>query len=111
MNLGQLIRQQRKLKGYTQEQLGNMIGVSKMAISKYERNIIDNIERKKIKELSKLLDIPIVKFLEAGDKNERITPEEFASEVKQLLDKTNNLNEQQKQHLISTLNFLCSDEK
>ncbi len=111
MNLGQLIRQQRKLKGYTQEQLGNMIGVSKMTISKYERNIIDNIERKKIKELSRILDIPIVKFLEENNDCKQITPNEFATEVKQLLSKTSNLNEQQKEHLISTLNFLCSDEK
>lgn len=111
MNLGQLIRQQRNLKGYTQEQLGNMIGVSKMAISKYERNIIDNIERKKIKDLSRILDIPIVKFLEEGNNCERITPDEFATEVIQLLDKTDNLSDQQKQHLISTLNFLRSEEK
>lgn len=113
MNIGQLIKQQRKLKGYTQEELGNIIGVSKMAISKYERNIIDNIERKKIISLSKVLNIPISAFLGniSNEYKEKITPSEFLVEVKSLLDKTENLTEQQKHHLISTLEFICSEKK
>lgn len=115
MNLGQLIRHKRKLKGYTQEQLGDIIGVSKMAISKYERNIVDNIERKKIVALSKELDIPIVNFLSEIDNDtktfEQITPSEFEEEVKLLLSKTTNMNEQMKQLLINTLEFICNEDK
>lgn len=114
MNLGQKIRMQRKLKKMTQEQLGNAIGVSKMAISKYERNIVDNMGRDKVMALSKILDIPIIDFLESSDETEnfgQVTPEEFANEVRQLLNKTNNLTEQQKQHLLNTLDFICNEEK
>ena len=114
MNIGQKLRQQRKLKKMTQEQLGRAIGVSKMTISKYERNIVDNMGRDKVIALSKLLDIPIIDFLESSDSNknfERITPEEFLFEVRSLLSKTTNLTEQEKEHLLSTINFICSENK
>lgn len=114
MNIGQKLRQQRKLKKMTQEQLGRAIGVSKMTISKYERNIVDNMGRDKVIALSKLLDIPIIDFLESSDSNknfERITPEEFLLEVRSLLSKTTNLTEQEKEHLLSTINFICSENK
>lgn len=113
MNIGQKIRQQRKLKKMTQEQLGDAIGVSKMAISKYERNIVDNMGREKVMALSKILDIPIVEFLESSDEKrnvEQVSPEEFANEVRILLDKTKNLTEQQKQHLLNTLEFICNED-
>lgn len=113
MNIGQKIKQQRKLKKMTQEQLGDAIGVSKMAISKYERNIVGNMGREKVMSLSKLLDIPIVEFLESYDKDydvEQVSPEEFANEVRALLNKTINLTEQQKQHLLNTLEFICNED-
>ena len=50
-------------------------------------------------------------IIEPINKIEQVTPEEFASEVKLLLKKTENLTEQQKQHLLNTLNFICNDEK
>lgn len=114
MNLGQKIRMQRKLKKMTQEQLGNAIGVSKMAISKYERNIVDNMGRDKVMALSKILDIPIIDFLESSDEPqsfEQLSLEELTNEVRQLLNKPNKLTEQQKQHLLSTLEFICKEEK
>ena len=112
MNIGQKIRHQRKLKKMTQEQLGKAIGVSKMAISKYERNIVDNMGRDKVIALSNILDIPIVEFLETSDdinNIEKITPQIFVGEVKTLLLKTDGITEQQRNLLISTLNLIPSD--
>lgn len=40
-----------------------------------------------------------------------VTPEEFMSEVKALLNKTENLSDQEKQHLISNLEFICTDKE
>ena len=42
-------------------------------------------------------------------KTEQVTPEEFANEVRSLLFKTTNLTEQQKKHLMHTLEFICND--
>lgn len=114
MNIGQKIKRQRKIKKMTQEQLGNAIGVSKMTISKYERNIVDNMGRDKVIALSKLLDIPIVEFLESSDDNstnKQVTPKEFKYEVNQLLDKTINLTDQEKNLLLHTLDLICSDDE
>lgn len=41
---------------------------------------------------------------------EQVTPEEFANEVRSLLRKTTNLTEQQKKHLMHTLNFICGEK-
>ena len=112
MNIGQRIKYQRKIKKMTQEQLGKAIGVSKMAISKYERNIVDNMGRDKVMALSKILDIPVVEFLKSSDDTnniEQITPKEFVLEVKTLLSRTYGITDQQKELLMSTLNFICSD--
>ena len=49
-------------------------------------------------------------IIEPVEGYEEVTPEEFANEVKLLLTKTNNLTEQQKQHLLNTLDFICSEE-
>lgn len=109
MNLGKLIRQQRKLKGYTQEELGNIIGVSKMAISKYERNIIDNIERKKMISLSKVLDIPIQAFLTAdGTASEQLERDSFYSEIKGLLNR--DLSEEKRKQIVNFLEFIIKND-
>lgn len=109
MNLGQLIRQQRKLKGYTQEQLGSLIGVSKMAISKYERNVIDNIERKKMISLSQILDIPIQAFLTSDTTTpKQIDRDNFYYEIKSLLEC--DLSEEKRKQIINFLEFVTKND-
>ena len=44
-------------------------------------------------------------------KSKEITSKEFANQVKTLLSQTNDLSEQQKQHLLNTLEFICSDKE
>lgn len=114
MNIGLKIKTQRKKKKMTQEQLGEAIGVSKMTISKYERNIIDNMGREKIKALSTLLDIPIVDFLESTNDTEnskRVTRKDFTLEVLHLLDKTEGLSEQEKQFIKNSLSIISNKEE
>lgn len=118
MNLGNLLRQKRKEKGLTLEQVGKSIGVSKNTVSKYERNMISNIGRSKVIALSKLLDIPTVVFIEAIDEletknvtTEQISPKEFQYEVKGLMDKVTNLTEQEKTLFLQTLEFVCSKKE
>lgn len=115
MDLGSLLRQKRKEKGLTLEQVGNAIGVSKNTVSKYERNMIANMGNQKRLALAKLLDIPPALFIEAVDsietQSEQITAREFQFEVKELLSKTNNISEQEKALLVQTLEFVCSDKK
>jgi transcriptional regulator with XRE-family HTH domain len=57
MTTGEKIRLIRKKKGLTQEDLGNMIGVQKAAINKYETGIVVNLKRDTIAKLAKALDV------------------------------------------------------
>ena len=42
---GERIKKLRKEKGLTQEQLGNLLGVKKSAIAKYENNRVENLKK------------------------------------------------------------------
>ena len=45
MDIGQKIKSARVAKGLTQQELGNIIGVQKSAIAKYENGKVVNIKR------------------------------------------------------------------
>ena len=57
MTIGEKIKQARLAKGYTQEELGNLVGVKKAAINKYESGIVQNLKRSMIAKLADALDI------------------------------------------------------
>ena len=57
MEIGAKIRDARIAKGLTQEQLGNLIGVQKSAIAKYENGRVVNIKRSTLQKLAKALDL------------------------------------------------------
>ncbi len=54
---GEIIKKLRKDKHLTQEQLGEMIGVQKSAIAKYERGEIINLKRDTIEKLAKIFEV------------------------------------------------------
>ena len=57
MELGQKIKQARLQKGLTQEELGNIFGLQKSAIAKYENGRVVNIKRSTLQKLAKALDL------------------------------------------------------
>ena len=63
MNIGNRIKSARLAKGYTQEELGNLIGVQKSAVAKYENGRVVNIKRSVLSKISKVLDIPPVELV------------------------------------------------
>ena len=118
MNIGDFIKQKRIENNLTLEQLGKRVGVSKMTVLRWESGEIKNIKSDKIEKLAYALGVPVIALFEGFDENgnakatlEEVTPEQFATEVKQLLGKTTNLSNQQKQYLLNTLDFIIKDEK
>lgn len=86
--IGQIIKNARKEKGYTQEELGNLIGVQKSAVAKYENGRVVNIKRSVLSKISKVLEIPPVELV--SDIHEQIeeNPEETGKNIgKALKDK------------------------
>lgn len=116
MNLGQFIKHKRLEKNLTTEQLGNAIGKNKAFISRLENNKVKTLKHDLIEPLANVLGIPVIALFEGFDEHgnaknnvEEVSPKEFAAEVIQLLNKTTNLTEQQKQYLINTLEIICDD--
>lgn len=57
MEIGQKIKQARIAKGFTQEELGNKVGLQKSAIAKYESGRVVNIKRSTLQKLAQALDL------------------------------------------------------
>lgn len=63
MNMGDRIKEMRKLKGFTQEELAQKLGLKDSAIAKYESGRVENIKRSVISEMAKILDCSPVYLL------------------------------------------------
>lgn len=63
MTTGEKIKQLRKQLGLTQEELGNMIGVKKAAINKYETGVVVNLKKSTIAALAKALHVSPMELL------------------------------------------------
>lgn len=117
MNLGQFIKKRREEKNMSQEQLANLIGKNKNFISRLENNKVKSLKDNMIEPLAEALSVPIWALFDGFDETgkkieyEKISKEDFLAEVTLLLNKTENLTDQQKQYLLSNLEFICSDEK
>ena len=57
MELGQKIKEARLQKGLTQQELGDIVGLQKSAIAKYENGRVVNIKRSTLQKLAKALDL------------------------------------------------------
>lgn len=114
MNLSEFIKQKRIENDLTLEQLGKKVGVSKMTVLRWESGEIKNIKSDKIEKLANALGVPVIALFEGFDTNgnakdnvQEVSPKEFSDTVRQLLNKTTDLTEQQKQYLINTLDIIC----
>ena len=58
MDIGAKIKAARIAKNMTQEELGEILGVQKSAVAKYENGRVVNIKRSTLKKISDVLDIP-----------------------------------------------------
>lgn len=117
MHLGQFIKEKRLENNLSLEQLGKKVGVSKMTISRWESGEIKHMKSDKIEKLAIALNVPVMAFFEGWDSQgnkieyEQITPRKFEFEVKELIEKTINLSVQEKNMLIQTLEFICSEKE
>ena len=77
MTTGEKIRQRRKELGMTQEDLGNLIGVQKAAINKYETGIVVNLKRSTISALARALHVSPVYLISSDEPPDDhiVTPE------------------------------------
>jgi len=119
VNIGEKIKMARIAKGYTQEELGNLIGVQKSAVAKYENGRVVNIKRSVLAKISKVLEIAPVELV--SDIEERpveaankladlflgIEIKETDAEVRAMLEEFYTLSDAKKEQVREYVHFLA----
>lgn len=72
----QRIKELRKEKGWTQENLGQMIGVKGSAVAKYENGRVKNIKREVLQKISNVFSVQVSYIL--GESDFKTEEEEFS---------------------------------
>lgn len=85
MEIGELIYSKRTEKGLTMKKLAELMGVSEGTISRWESGDIENIKRKKIEKLSKVLGISIYELMGWPDPDEIDISKEVSKNLEKAL--------------------------
>lgn len=111
-NPGTLIKQKRKEKKLTLEEVARYIGVSKSTVSKYERGIIANLKREKLISLSNLLDLSPVELIDGVEfeVEQTVTIQGFQVQLNHLLYQTKDLNESEKDLIKNYVQLICTSK-
>lgn len=107
MDLGKIIKQLRIENGYTQEELGKLIGLKKAAIHKYESGIVQNMKRTTIGKLANIFNVSPSYLL--GYTNEKNN--EVSKEQEQLFDLIQQLTDEEVTELSNYVDFIISKRK
>lgn len=76
MDTGKKLKQLRLAKGYTLEELGNIVGVGKSTVRKWETGAIANMRRDKIAKLAQALDTTVEEIIGCCMSSEAFDPVE-----------------------------------
>ena len=77
MNFGEKLRNLRKSRGMTLEEVGNLVGVGKSTVRKWESGEIANMRRDKIALIAKALGVSPSYLMGWDDNVENITADEY----------------------------------
>lgn len=64
MTVGDYIKDLRVSRGYSQEQLGKLVGVQRAAVQKWECGAVQNLKRETMKRLSEVFNVPASSFVD-----------------------------------------------
>lgn len=111
-NPGMLIKQKRKEKRLTLEEVAQNLGVSKSTVSKYERGIISNLKRSKMVSLCNLLDIDPMQLINGIEieQTTEITINGFKTQISYLLHRVPGLEENEKDLIRNYIDLICTNK-
>ena len=116
MAIGEKIKQLRKNKGLTQEELGYLLGVKKAAVQKYESGQVQNLKQAVIKKLCEVFDktpsyfifddfdSELEKELKTELKFVQIVQKKYGEEVYRILEAVVDLNDDSKKKVVEYIN-------
>lgn len=102
MDMGQKIYNLRIQKGLTLEELGNMVGVGKSTVRKWENGMIANMKRDKILKVSEVLDTTPAYLM--GWKEDPIQNE--SPKIMQYYEQLNDIGKQEAEKRVEELTYL-----
>lgn len=89
MRIGDVIKQARIQKGYTQEELAELVGVQKSAVAKWENGRVSEIKRSNLQGLAQALGINPVSLVGETENQQKEKPtaadDGLSDEMKQLI--------------------------
>jgi transcriptional regulator with XRE-family HTH domain len=120
MSIGAEIKRLRKERGYTQEELGKILGVQKSAVQKYEKGTIKNYKPEIISKLCQAFDVSPAVFFDSMIDTDKLSREVklleelsivFGGQAVDLLESFQRLNIQGKEKLRSYAKDLAEIKK
>lgn len=110
MEIGQKIKAARLQKGYTQEELGKIMGVKKSAVAKWESGRVVNIKRSVLVKMSEVLEIPPHELI--GNYKKESTDNDGLSKKKQeLIEFLLEVPDQKIDYVIRIMKSVLEDEE
>lgn len=110
MDIGTKIKEARVAKGMTQEELGDILGVQKSAIAKYENGRVINIKRSTLKKISDTLDIPPIELVFDKQKEKPIEDDELSENVKKLVDFVKTVPDDKADRILQAMKLILGDD-
>ena len=108
MKFGEEIKRLRLERGYTQQQLGDLLGVQKSAVQKYEKGTVRNLKQETLSKLCQIFDVSPAVFLDTLYDTDKLSREVqvledisilFGNQAVELLEVFQSLNQQGKAKL------------
>lgn len=121
MKMGEKIRQLREQKSMSMDELGKLIGTQRQTIMKYEKGIVENIPRKTIEKMARVLGVTPCELMCFEDYDEEQISLEvkviesvqgvFGKDAVQMLEYFMKLNDAGKQQALNTVSDLSEVPK
>ena len=110
MTMGERIRFYRNKQGLTMEQLGEMLGVRRAAVMKYEDGSVENIKRSTIKRMAEIFGVSPCYLMWGEETETTVTqlPKGLTDTERQLLAAFRALNADGQKFVLSTVE-MCSN--
>jgi transcriptional regulator with XRE-family HTH domain len=110
VDVGAKIKNARQAKGMTQEELGEMLGVQKSAIAKYENGRVVNIKRSTLKKISDVLGIPPFELVFDEKNGQAAKDSELSARKKAFMQKVEGMSDAQIERLEQILALVENKE-
>lgn len=116
IDVGQLIKKSRLEKGYTQEELAELVGVKKSAVAKWETGRVSEIKRSNLKKISEALSIDAPLLLGEETVTEQKKPtklalDELSTEEYDLIMMLRSSSAERRQEALRYVEFLSMSDK